>query len=884
MAKLVSNILSAIFSPPHWVRAIALTPALSMQSTTRRQQQQREPDFLQVCFAALLSAMLCLAPTAHSDGQYVVDIKRTQYGIPHITANDWGSLGFGYGYAFAQDNYCTLQRGIIAARGESARWFGEIEGDTDSDFIFTLLNGDEEKMRRDWVDVQPRYVQQLVKGYADGLNRYVDDTGIANLPQDCRNATWVSTITDVDILRFLRKLALQGSTDNSLARPMIMATQGPPQQSSQRTGKSKQRTRQLTDDEVDVIRSGLNSWRMPTVDISTGGSNAYALGREATQSGHGMLLGNPHYPWQGTSRFYEVHLTYPGVYDAMGASLFGWPVVNAGFNANIAWTHTVSVAARFSLFELKINPDNLLQYQYGSDASGKPLWRDISVTPVTIQVKMANGALKPRTHTFYRSHYGFIMNLSPLIGVPLVQPWVRSLIGDWPMRTGTLLTMRDANENNTRGITQWVTMGQAKTLDEFTQSLKIVGIPWLNTVAVDRGGRAFYGDISVMPHIDNGKLARCGNSPIGKILLALSQNQVITLDGTDPSCEWGEDADAPAGSHIFGYSSLPKIYRDDYVANSNDSYWLSNPQQPLTGFPLVMRTSSGEGAPQSLRTVLAHEQIAQRLDGSDGLGAPKFTLQNLQQVLFSSRVLAAERTLDDMLTICAQVPSRFVFANDGRLVNISRACDVLATWDRTVTLDAVGAQVFTETWKYLAQYAKSGQPWFWDQPFDATHPVATPSGLNTGNYAVRFLVTRAIATAVRRLQIAGVALDARWRDVQYVTRNGEDIPLHGGTGSMGAFSVIEAPLEKGGYRNVVVGNTYIQTVTWDEGICPQAFGVLVPSQSTDPASPFYADQTRLYSQLGSRAAWPRLPFCAADIDAMQIGDTLHLEMSNGPAG
>jgi len=838
---------------------------------------------LQIFLVALLAAMLCAAPTARSEAQYVVDIKRTQYGIPHITANDWGSLGFGYGYAFAQDNYCTLLRGIIAARGESARWFGEAGGDLDGDFIFTLLNGDEDKMRREWVDVQPHYVQQLVKGYADGLNRYVDDTGVANLPQDCRSAAWVSTITDVDILRFLRKLALQGSTDNSLARPMIMATQGPQQQ----TARAKKLTKQLTDDEVDAIKAGLHSWRQPALDISAGGSNAYALGREATQSGYGMLLGNPHYPWQGTSRFYEVHLTYPGVYDAMGASLFGWPVVNAGFNANIAWTHTVSVATRFSLYELKINPDNLLQYQYGADTSGNPQWRDISVEPVTIQVKMANGALKARTHTFYRSHYGFIMNLSPLVGVPLVQPLVRSLIGDWPMRTGTLLTMRDANENNTRGIMQWVTMGQAKTLDEFTQSLKVVGIPWLNTVAVDRAGKAFYGDISVMPHIDDAQFARCGNGPIATILRALSQNQVITLNGTDPSCEWGEDADAPAGSHIFGFSSLPKIYRDDYVANSNDSYWLSNPQQPLTGFPLVMSTLSGEGAPQSLRTTLAHEQVAQRLDGSDGLGAPKFTLQNLQQVLFSSRVLAAERTLDDMLKICAQASSRFVFASDGRLVNVARACDVLAAWDRTVTLDAVGAQIFTETWKYLAQYAKAGQPWFWDQPFDPANPVATPSGLNVRNYAVRYLVMKAIATAVRRLQIAGVALDAPWRDVQYVTRNGEDIPLHGGTGAMGAFSVIEARLEKGGYHDVVVGNTYIQTVTWDEGRCPLAYGVLVPSQSTNPDSPFYADQTKLYSQLdsnNSQVMWPKLPFCAADIDAMQIGDTLHLEMSNSPAG
>ena len=45
------------------------------------------------------------------------------------------------------------------------------------------------------------------------------------------------------------------------------------------------------------------------------GSNAYGLGREATQSGHGMVLGNPHFPWDGAERFYQSQLTIPGKLD-----------------------------------------------------------------------------------------------------------------------------------------------------------------------------------------------------------------------------------------------------------------------------------------------------------------------------------------------------------------------------------------------------------------------------------------------------------------------------------------------------------------------------------------------------------------------------------------
>src|SRR5690348_13986867 len=48
--------------------------------------------------------------------KYTAKIKRTSYGIPHITADNYGSLGFGQGYAFAQDHVCTLADQILKVR------------------------------------------------------------------------------------------------------------------------------------------------------------------------------------------------------------------------------------------------------------------------------------------------------------------------------------------------------------------------------------------------------------------------------------------------------------------------------------------------------------------------------------------------------------------------------------------------------------------------------------------------------------------------------------------------------------------------------------------------------------------------------------------------
>ena len=62
----------------------------------------------------LTSASMALLPASASaatvpDGETVTDgghtarISRTEYGIPHILAQDFDGLGYGYGYAFAQD-------------------------------------------------------------------------------------------------------------------------------------------------------------------------------------------------------------------------------------------------------------------------------------------------------------------------------------------------------------------------------------------------------------------------------------------------------------------------------------------------------------------------------------------------------------------------------------------------------------------------------------------------------------------------------------------------------------------------------------------------------------------------------------------------------------
>src|SRR6476620_5537191 len=70
------------------------------------------------------AASATAAPARFAHPRYAATIRRTEHGIPHITASNFGSLGFGSGYAAARTSTCTLADTLITARGERSRWFG----------------------------------------------------------------------------------------------------------------------------------------------------------------------------------------------------------------------------------------------------------------------------------------------------------------------------------------------------------------------------------------------------------------------------------------------------------------------------------------------------------------------------------------------------------------------------------------------------------------------------------------------------------------------------------------------------------------------------------------------------------------------------------------
>ena len=760
---------------------------------------------------------------------FAADIVWTEFGIPHVTAEDWGGLGYGYGWAYSTQNYCVVMAEFVRSAGESARYLED--GDLSLDLVMKLYN-DDERIERIFIDALPDYLRELAEGYVAGINRYLRDTGVDNLAEGeegCRDADWVREVDLYDLGRLLHKRILRGSAD-PLA-DLIVAAEAPDTVAAARALPSKEPLRQVAALDPVETREALG---LPSTDML--GSNAYAVGAEAVQGGNtGLLFGNPHFPWQGPDRFYMSHLTIPGEYDVMGAALHGLPLVVLGFNKDLAWSHTVSTGDRFTFYELTLNPEDPLQYEYDGE------FRDLEPITVSAEVRNNDGSISTVEHTFWNTHNGTVVDLGA----------INALLGGWPNAVGSIVAYRDANLDNLRGIEQWLRMGQAENLGELKAELRVIGIPWVNTIAADRFGDAFYGDISTIPHVSSDKQNNCVR---GLLQNLLTDGGFITMDGSDSDCEWGQDEGAPPG--VFGYDSLPSLDTREYGANANDSYWLSNPRQLLEGFPQVIGLERIE---QSKRTRLTFVQAEERLAGSDDLGEPLYSNETVRQSLNSARNYPAELILTDLVADCEAVADWSAYSSDPAAV--AEACGILSAWDTRHTIDSTGGHIFYEFWRIANDVDE-----LFAVTFDPADPVNTPNTLNTGNADVMEAVRQALADGVQALLDNSIPLDLPWGEVQFDEKDDERIPIHGGSGSM-LHSVITSSLIDGeGYSSIRHGNSYIQAVSWDESECPDANAILTYSQSTDPASDHYADATRLYADSG----WIDMPFCEADRDAQEI--------------
>lgn len=779
--------------------------------------------------AALVATVIPAASAASGTqtGRPGIQIRRTEYGIPHVLADNYSDLGFGDGYAFAQDNACEMADRVLTLRGERSRYFGAAAMNDDS------LNGPDSNLTSDTYFQALRrsdtiaellarpaplgptpQLRQLVEGYAAGFDRYLKDVGVANLPDpSCQGQPWVQPISAEDV--WMNALDIDQAAGAGGMRFEI-ASATPPSASAPPTTSAPSPA-------ADHSAAALVSTPQHLVSTPKSqdrGSNGWALGADATTHGDGMLLANPHLPWTGDSRFYQVQLTIPGVLDVSGASLYGTPVVQIGHTAHLAWTHTATDAPHLSLYQLQLVPGDPTSYL----VDGHP--ERMQTQQVPVEVLGADGTTGTVLKTLYNSRYGPV----------LARGWT----------TTSAVSMRDANADNLRAMNEWLAMDGAQSVGQLrTAQHTFQGAPWVYTMATDTSGAVYFTDSAAAPHLTDAQLASCTLAPVP------GSHQPALLNGATTACDWGSDPDAVEPG-LFGPAHDPTLLRRDFVANSNNTPDLANPAAPLSGYP----NEFGAAAPLELRPQQGLAMIAGRIAGTDGLGPAGFTLPTLQQLMFDDADRSAQIGRADVLAMCRAHPA--LTAGDGTTIDVGAACQALAAWDGRGKVDSHGQVLWSTFFTHLTE--DFPDTW-WRVPYDPSRPLTTPRGIDGASTAVQ----QAFADAVEMTQRTGGSLTASPGDA----RRWDGVPLPGCADREGCFNVVEGSPTSGqnggvdvSEANAAVGSSFVMAVEMTPA-GPRARTVLTYSESANPASPHYADQTTLFST----GRWVTERFGEADIAA-----------------
>ncbi|CAH0991286.1 Aculeacin-A acylase [Sinobacterium norvegicum] len=770
--------------------------------------------------AATLLTLLTAAGTASAkNAAFDATVYRTSGGIPHIIADDWGSIGYGTGFAAAEDHFCKQSKNALKFRGELAANFGpgEQNANISSDFFYKLLAAEgiyDEKVDKEF--------DRLFAGYAAGFNRYLRDTGIDNIKDPaCGGAAWVQPLTADDVRRFHLTPAFLPNFS-----PLLLAAKPPAAKAAATPGT----TAATINTTVAMTDRDLSAYAASFYNPSDKGSNGVAIGKDASKDGASSLLfANPHLEWKNFDfRMYAMHQIIPGVSNMLGANQAQRAHVGFGTNGDVAWTNTVSTSQAYMFYKLDLVPGNPMAYSF----DGKE--QAIEAVTVSANVLAGEGRLIEQQHTFYKANNGYMVG------------------GKFPWMEGFGVSLRIANEG-ARGFQGGaMAMAQASTVNELKQAINTYqSTPGINTIAVDNQGQAMYGDLGPIVNYTDQQLKDCVFKP-------------PMFQGNSSKCAWNTDDDS-AVPGLMGASKQAAIIRNDYATNSNDSYWLANPNVPFNGIPAVQGNSKSE---RTLRTRSGLTMVQQRIDGNDGLVGKGFDLDNLVERMLSNQHYAGQILRDDVVTLCRKNPAVSV---DGNKVDLTQACQVLSQWSLTADIDSRGSHLFRE----FLRAANGGEFTRWlpkqfnyTVAFDLNDPVNTPRGLDTNNNPE---VLQALAKAVLVLQEVNIPADAVLGDIQYITRNGEKIPMPAGEEFEGVFNKMAYdPISKQGYPDVTGSSASWVMATQLTADNVKVKGVVSYSQSSDPTSPHYSDLSKLFSA----GEMVDIPFTVAEVKAAALSTTV----------
>lgn len=259
--------------------------------------------------------------------KYNVEIVRDSFGVPHIFGKTDADCAYGLVYAECEDDFNTVQWGLLLSKGMLGRYLG-IDG-AKIDYAVQLLRIKKVIDEHYEKDISPEF-KKVLQAAADAGNRYAELH-----PEEVLVKKSLPVGPKDFIGGYMLAMALMTGVDGAL--------------------------KQMVDGSVPPV-SFVEKGR---------GSNAMAMNSKITADGNVYLDVNSHQPLEGPLSWYEAHVHSDEGWNMFGSTFHGGVTIFHGVNENLGWAHTTNGFDAIDLYQLQ--PDPKKKNHYLVDGVSYPL-------------------------------------------------------------------------------------------------------------------------------------------------------------------------------------------------------------------------------------------------------------------------------------------------------------------------------------------------------------------------------------------------------------------------------------------------------------------------------------------------------------------------------
>jgi acyl-homoserine-lactone acylase len=378
-----------------------------------------------------------------------VEIIRTEYGVPHIYAEDLQAMGFGLAWVELEDYGAVTALNLVRARGEYGLYTGRdsVAGDFGAreDYAHAVST---------WPLLMPE-TRAVYEGFAAGVRYYVR-LHRSEFP------AWLRPVwTGLDAhAREVEGFGAGGGVPGfirALQRPRAAAPRAPQAPAREAT-------------QFERPAYGPTFEPSPLED----GSNAWTFNKSRTKSGKAILLRNPHLAWN--AGYYEAHVIVPGVVDFYGDFRIGGTFGTVGgFNRYLGFATTNNAPQTSQIYALEADPQRDNHYLLDGRSHA------LQERKTTVEYRTPDGGIATSTRSSWWTDYG-----------PVIYQ------GD-----GRIYIAKGATAGEYRRGEQFLRMMMSKSLAEWLEVMSMRAHPTSNFSYADAAGNNvlyYNARIPLLPH------------------------------------------------------------------------------------------------------------------------------------------------------------------------------------------------------------------------------------------------------------------------------------------------------------------------------------------------------------------------------------------------